>query len=101
MSDAVLIAVCTLLGGILGAILPSIANAVLGKKKAKADLAASYEALATKQAAQIESLRTKLDRLECRLDEYEQGIKILLNQLVENGHKPRWTPKPRNAEANQ
>lgn len=99
MSDAAIIAVCTLLGGILGALLPEIAKLLGGKKKGQADLATTYEEMARKQADQINAMRSRLDELECRIDEYETGIRILLAQLVENGHKPRWTPKPHKAEA--
>lgn len=76
------------------------------RKKRTIDAATSYQAMADRQALQIDGLRRKIDELEAQVDcleqnirtcnkqqeEWRAGISLLINQLVSKGIDPIWHP---------
>lgn len=71
--------------------------------KLRADITRQYQVMlqeeqarsqATAEALRIRMAKLELafDELECKMEEYEKGIKILIEQIQEKGEAPRWRP---------
>lgn len=60
-------------------------KAPLETKKIKADIAETFEGIASRSGERI-------DRLEAEINELREGVKILITQLEENRIVPRWRP---------
>lgn len=54
----------------------------------KADVAGKYEAMAMRQAEQIEKLKVRIDELEQQVDRLENWAKRLANHLIAVGEDP-------------
>ena len=77
----------------------------------RADVAVKYEQMAERQAAQIASMRGRIDALEISLEqveaqfsdyrdctekkfsEWQHGVALLIHQIEATGEKPLWKPK--------
>lgn len=95
------------------AAIPGLLAIYSQRGKDKADVAEKYEAMAARAAEQIEKLKQRIDALEKQIDtleaevssqektinEWQSGIKLLINQLVANGHQPVWEPAKKNKQS--
>ncbi len=97
----------TLLVALAGGGIAAIGTWIINWRKTKPEIAKMYEEMATKQAKQINEMRDRVNRqdrkiqrqgaiiIELRkcLREWEQGIRMLVEQIMSNGMTPVWTPK--------
>lgn len=103
MLDWISLIIAALGGGGVAA----IGTWIISWKKTKPEIAAMYEAMATKQAGQIDDLRTRLNKQDRKISkqgglisnlrkclrEWEEGIRMLVEQITSNDMTPVWTPK--------
>lgn len=85
----------------------TILGLVAARRKETASVAETYEAMAARQAGEIDKLRREIHELkadiefrdkvieqrDARLEEWAAGIDLLVKQLVAAGEKPVWKPK--------
>lgn len=87
---------------------PGIYAVFAQRGKDRADVAEKYEQMAARAAEQMDTIRRnsreEIEQLEMRVDELEKqvetlqrrekqltaGVKLLINQLEANDHKPVW-----------
>ena len=71
--------------------------------KIRADITRNYQvmlqeeqrrSLATTEALRLRMAKLELafDELSCKMEEWEKGIKVLIEQIQEKGEVPRWQP---------
>lgn len=85
----------------------SVMGLLFQRRKDNAGVAETYEAMAARQAGEIDKLRkeihelkkdlefrdTVIEQRDAKIDEWAAGIDLLVKQLVANGIKPAWKPK--------
>jgi len=105
-----IILIVSAFGGLGG--IAAVATWLLNWRKAKPEIARMYEEMATKQAEQIEELRTRVNRQDRKIQrqgtvinklreclrEWEEGIRMLVEQIMAKGMTPVWTPRAVNDE---
>lgn len=89
------------------AIVGSLAAMYHAWRTTPADVAAKYQAIANSAAEAAMRANTRCDNLESKIDdleaenhalkqiieEWQDGIEVLIQQLRESNIPPRWTPK--------
>jgi len=85
----------------------SVMGLLLQRRKDNAGVAETYEAMAARQAGEIDKLRKEIHELkrdlqfrdslieqrDAKIEEWAAGIDLLVHQLVANGIKPTWRPR--------
>lgn len=86
---------------------PGLIALYQGRSKMRADVAKTYEAMASEQAEQIDTLRKRIRELErgqiqlkaelasreLQMEQWQDGINLLIAQLERLGIEPAWRPK--------
>lgn len=95
-----------ILSSLIAAVI-GIGGLLLQRRKDNAGVAETYEAMAARQAGEIDTLRkevhdlkkdiefrdTVIEQRDAKIEEWAAGIDLLVKQLVANGVKPAWRPK--------
>lgn len=104
MVDNILIPlVVSIMGGLAG--LAALIKVYIDARAQRPDIAEAYEKMATRQAEKLITMQTRIEDLDCEIQElhktiaeWEAGISLLINQLIVNGITPVWKPKERRKE---
>jgi len=104
--DAIIIAVIGLVGVLAGSLITNLF--LRNKVNAEADKTSSdaWQGFANKMESRVDKLETLVDKQEKKITRYgnriiylTKGIEILINQIMDDGKQPCWTPNEWHPEA--